>query len=186
MNTLYLRIAFAALVALVVYPYTLYPLALWLLSHGRPRPWKQREITPRLSVIVAAHNEEKVLADKLDNTLAFDYPEDRLEILVASDGSTDRTDEIAAAYAPQVTLVRLDEQSGKQVALNRAVEASTGDVLLFTDASVFLAPHAAQAVARNFGDPRVGAHCLPGVFKTIFSLVTGAADEPFGPPARRP
>lgn len=173
MNTLYLQIAFASLLALVAYPYTLYPVALWLLARLRPRPWEQRDVTPRLSVIIAAHNEERVLADKLNNTLALDYPADRLEILVASDGSTDRTDEIAADYAPRVTLVRLDEQSGKQVALNRAVETSTGDVLLFTDASVFLDSQAARAVARNFADPQVGA--VSSVIR-IYESVAAARD----------
>lgn len=142
---------------LVIYPYTIYPACLWLLTRIRAMPWKRVAYHPRLSVIIAAYNEEEIIGAKIANTLAFDYPPHRLEILVASDCSTDRTDEIARGHGYQVRLVRLAERSGKQVALNRAIEESTGEIILFTDASVFLEPMAAARLTRNFADPRVGA-----------------------------
>lgn len=182
-NTIYFRAAFLLLIAFVLYPYTLYPLLLWCLTKLRPRPWCREEIMPRLSVIIAAHNEEAVIRDKLENTLAFDYPLENLEIVVASDGSTDRTDEIVKEFAPAARLVRLPGQSGKQVALNHAVEVSTGEVLLFTDASVFLNPQAGRAVVRNFADPQVGA--VSSVI-SIYESVAAARDasvEGTGPDA---
>lgn len=157
MNSVTLYGIIVLLLALVVYPYTLYPLVLWLLAKIRPRRWNRQEFYPKLSVIIAAHNEQAVIRRKIENTLAFDYPEELLEILVASDGSTDATEAIVEDFSPRVRLVRLAEQSGKQVALNRAVEASTGEVLLFTDAAVFLSPDAGRNVCRNFADPKVGA-----------------------------
>lgn len=155
--TLVCRIILVAMGVLVVYPYTIYPVCLWFLNRVRSQPWKRTTFHPRLSVIIAAHNEEGIIAAKIANTLAFDYPPHRVEVLVASDCSSDRTDEIVQGVGYQVRLIRLEERSGKQVALNRAVEESTGDILLFTDAAVFLEPIAASRLVRNFADPRVGA-----------------------------
>ena len=146
-----------SLAGLIVYPYTLYPLLLWLLNRLFGKEWTREPVTPRLSMIIAAFNEQAIIGEKLANTLALNYPADQLEIVVVSDCSTDRTDAIVAEHAPRVKLVRLEERAGKQLALNRGVEQATGEILVFTDASVLLAPSAVAALARNFADPKVGA-----------------------------
>lgn len=151
------RVAVIILFVLLAYPYTLYPALLALLAKWSPRPWAREPFLPKISVLIAAHNEAGVLKAKIQNTLALDYPPDRLEVIIASDGSTDDTDAIAESFAPRVRLVRLAERSGKQVALNRAAEAATGEVFVFTDASVYLDVKAARALMRNFVDPQVGA-----------------------------
>lgn len=151
------RIFVALSVLLLVYPYTIYPAILWLVVRWRPRPWAREPFLPKVSVLIAAHNEAAILRSKLENTLALDYPADRLEVIVASDGSSDDTDAIAESFAPRVRLVRLNERSGKQVALNQAAQAATGEIYVFTDASVYLDAGAIKALARNFVDPAVGA-----------------------------
>jgi cellulose synthase/poly-beta-1,6-N-acetylglucosamine synthase-like glycosyltransferase len=152
-----LRLAVALLLAIVVYPYTLYPLALWLIHRLRPRPWRAGAFQPSLSVLIAAYNEEAMIRQKLQNTFELEYPEDRFEVIVVSDCSDDATDDIVRSFAPRAKLVRLPERSGKQIALNRAVEVAKGEILLFTDASVNLDSAVARELAGNFLDPRVGA-----------------------------
>ena len=87
-------VVFWGAIAMLVYVYAGYPLLVFVLARLRPRPVRRGPELPSVSFIVAAYNEEAVIADKLRNTLAIDYPADRLEIIVASDGSTDRTEEI--------------------------------------------------------------------------------------------
>src|SRR5262245_42685063 len=117
-------------IAVVVYVYVGYPLLIFLLAQVRPRPVRQAAIEPKISFICAAYNEEASIADKLANTLALDYPRDRFEIIVVSDGSSDRTEEIVRTrFADRVTLLALRGRNGKTAAQNRAVEASHGDIL---------------------------------------------------------
>lgn len=170
------RILAAVLFLLLVYPYAVYPAALWALRRLRPRPWSKAPYRPKVSILVAAHNEAPVLAAKLRNTLELDYPADRREVVVASDASTDGTDEIARSFAPQVRLVRLDQRSGKQAALNRAAASASGEIFVFTDASVRLAPDALEALTRNFADPSIGA--VSSVIR-----VTSAAGDGLAAPA---
>src|SRR5690606_3827973 len=108
------------------------------------------------SLIIAAHNEAKTIRTKLDNILALDYPAGKLEVIIASDGSTDGTDAIVQGYAPQgVRLLSLPRQ-GKAPALNAAVAAATGEILVFSDANSLYAPQAIRALTRPFADPSVG------------------------------
>jgi hypothetical protein len=151
------RVIALLLLLLIVYPYLVYPLLLWGLRRIIGHTWSKGDFYPPISVIMAAHNEKSVIAQKLENTLALEYPPDRLEIIVVSDCSTDGTNEIVQSYAPRVKLLPLFDRSGKQVALNRAVEIAAGDILLFTDASVNLSPKVAKYLTRNFLDPHVGA-----------------------------
>ena len=147
---------------LVVYVYFCYPLLLLVLSKLRRAQLIQKaDFTPTVSVIIAAYNEEEVLAKKIENCLGLDYPKEKLEIIVASDGSTDSTNEIVKTFASQgVRLVALASNRGKSAAQNRAVAEAHGDVLLFTDANVRLWPNAVRKVIRNFGDENVG--CVVG------------------------
>ncbi len=115
---------------------------------------------PTVSFVIAAYNEQRVIARKLDNTLALDYPRERLEILVAADGSTDATVAIASRYADRgVRVLHEPERRGKSAALNRAVAACRGEIVVLSDANNDFAADALRALVRHFADPRVGGVC---------------------------
>ncbi|MDQ3686917.1 MAG: glycosyltransferase family 2 protein [Acidobacteriota bacterium] len=149
-------------VAWLVYAYVGYPLLLVLASRLRPRAVRRNEAeTPTVSVIITAYNEERDLSAKLENTLALDYPKDKLEIIVASDCSTDRTDEIARGFAARgVRLHRQSERLGKTAAQNAAVEVARGEIILFSDATTLYQRDVLRRMAPNFADPSVG--CVAG------------------------
>jgi cellulose synthase/poly-beta-1,6-N-acetylglucosamine synthase-like glycosyltransferase len=140
----------------VVYVYVGFPLLLFLLAKIVPRPVRKAPITPAVTMIIAAYNEEDVIAAKLDNTLALDYPPELLEILVASDGSTDRTNAIVATYAPRVRLLSY-ARAGKTSAQNHAVQEAQNEILLFSDASTVYHRGCVRAMVANFADPTVGS-----------------------------
>lgn len=145
----------------LLYTYVGYPLLLALVSLLRPRAVCRAEYQPCVSVVIAAYNEERDLAAKLENTLALDYPPELLEILVASDCSTDRTDEIAREFAAcGVRLHRQGVRLGKTAAQNAAVELARGDVVLFSDATTLYQPNVLRMMMPNFADPTVG--CVAG------------------------
>jgi cellulose synthase/poly-beta-1,6-N-acetylglucosamine synthase-like glycosyltransferase len=113
---------------------------------------------PRVSLVVAAFDEEGCIREKVQNSLALDYPPDRLEILVGCDGCTDRTAAVAReAGGARVRVVELSPRAGKATVLARLVPAATGDLVVLTDANVMLDPEAIRALARRFRDPEVGA-----------------------------
>jgi cellulose synthase/poly-beta-1,6-N-acetylglucosamine synthase-like glycosyltransferase len=144
--------------AMLVYVYAGYPILLSILSvfFRRRLPWPG--FTPRLSILIAAFNEEGGIQKKIDQTLALDYPDDLMEILVLSDGSTDRTDDIVRAFQdPRVRLLRVTGRKGKTNAQNEGVEVATGDVLVFSDATTVYHPQALRYLACSYVDPRVGA-----------------------------
>jgi cellulose synthase/poly-beta-1,6-N-acetylglucosamine synthase-like glycosyltransferase len=151
---------------LVVYTYLLYPVVLFLAS-STARRWGRSAVAPgggvlpSVSLVIAAHNEERYLTAKLANLAALDYPRDRLEILFVSDGSTDGTNEILgrAAQAGTITVVTLPSRGGKSNALNQAVPRAKHDVLVFSDAATLFAPDAVRKMVQHFADPRVGVVC---------------------------
>lgn len=159
------EVAFWCSVALVLYAYVGYPCALMALALLRDRPVKKACITPRVSFVIAAHNEERRIAEKIENTLRQNYPPDALEIIVASDCSTDRTDDIVRSYSPQVWLVRARERTGKEAAQQLAVRAALGDILIFSDVATALAPDAVSTIVKNFADPTVG--CVSSVDRFV-------------------
>src|SRR5262245_47429880 len=135
MNTVAAIVFFLSL-GLILYAYVGYPIALYTLSRIFGRRVRRAEITPHLSIIIAAYNEERDITRKLDETLALDYPKEKMEIIVASDCSSDRTDEIVRGYAGQgVILHRRPQRLGKTSAQNHAVQVSTGEILIFSDAT---------------------------------------------------
>ncbi|HEX3277796.1 MAG TPA: glycosyltransferase [Thermoleophilaceae bacterium] len=138
----------------VAWVYAGYPLTLWLLGVVRPSPRETGWLEPRVSVIVAAHDEVEVIADKVANVLASAYPAERLELIVASDGSLDGT--VEAARDAGAALVLDLPRMGKLAALNRAVAAARGEVLVFTDADSLFEPGTLRRIASNFADERVG------------------------------
>ncbi|MFN2454905.1 MAG: glycosyltransferase family 2 protein [Pyrinomonadaceae bacterium] len=147
--------------AAIFYTYAGYPVLLFVVSRLRPRAIKRAEWTPTVSVIITAYNEERDLRAKLENTLALDYPADKLEIIVASDCSNDRTDEIAREFAARgVRLHRQAERLGKTAAQNAAVERAQGDFILFSDATTLYQPDVLRQMMPNFADPEIG--CVAG------------------------
>jgi glycosyltransferase involved in cell wall biosynthesis len=138
-----------------------YPLAMGLLARLRPRPVRKAEQTPSVALVISAHNEEAVIRRRIENALALDYPEEVLEVVVASDGSTDLTDGIVgelAAANPRLRLLQCPRE-GKVAAQHRAVRATASDVLAFTDANSEWKPDALRALMRNLADPEVGYVC---------------------------
>jgi poly-beta-1,6-N-acetyl-D-glucosamine synthase len=152
-------ITFWISLAACVYIYFGYPALLWILSRVRTRPVAEADIRPSMTMIVPAHNEERTIEAKLANTLELDYPPEQLEILVVSNGSTDRTCEIVrSANDPRVRLIDLPE-AGKVAALNEGAGQAAGDVLVFSDADFLLERDALLHIARKFADPTVGGVC---------------------------
>lgn len=139
----------------------LYSLFAAAVARVRPRPIGKCELAPRVSVIVTAHDEEAVINQRLENLLALDYPAALVEIVVASDGSSDRTDELVAAVAarePRVRLLRCPRE-GKVAAQNAAVRATTREVIAFTDANGRWEPDALRHLVANFADRAVAYVC---------------------------
>jgi len=146
-------------VALVAYVYAGYPLALALLARLRPKPgWKPPDDLPAVTLVIAAYNEEDVIARKLENSLGLDYPSDRLQIIVAADGSSDSTAEIVRSYSDRgVELSYSPERMGKSAAVGRALSLARGDVVVLSDANNLYAADALRLLVAPFADPRVGA-----------------------------
>jgi cellulose synthase/poly-beta-1,6-N-acetylglucosamine synthase-like glycosyltransferase len=151
-------------VALVAYGYVGYAVLVWMCArlfgrHEEPRPVADADL-PRVTLLIAAHNEAAVIRARLENALALDYPRDRLEILVASDGSKDATAEIVRGFARRgVRLLDYQPNRGKAATLNAAWAEVTGDIVLLSDANTFTDRDAPRRLARWFRDPRVGAVC---------------------------
>ncbi|WP_417566817.1 glycosyltransferase family 2 protein [Marinobacter sp.] len=141
-----------------LFSYFIYPLLLQFLPHryGAKRPHRRLQSDPKVSLIVTAHNEAGRIREKLENCLALDYPE--LEIIVASDASTDDTDSIVLEYGARgVKLARAEERKGKEHAQLQAIKRATGDILIFSDVATFIPEDALGRMVRYFDDPSVGA-----------------------------
>ena len=138
-----------------------YPLAAAGLARLRPRPVRRADATPEVTVVVAAHDEEGVIARRLENLLALDYPAERLEVVVASDGSTDGTDAAVEAVAARDARVRLLPlpREGKVAAQDAAVAQTERELVAFSDANALWEPHALRALVRSFADPEVAYVC---------------------------
>lgn len=147
--------------AAIVYHYCGYPLVLLALNRLIKRPPVQTaEITPSVSLVISAYNEEEVIQKKVENALAIDYPQDQFEIVVASDGSTDQTCAIVQEYASRgVKLYHSPERRGKNGALNAVAQHVRGDILVFTDANGMFQQNAIRELVQPFADPRVGCVC---------------------------
>lgn len=140
------------------YSYFIYPVLLKLLPARKTAEFTETESFPSLSLIITAHNEEGRIREKLENTLKIDYPADFLEIIVASDFSTDETDNIVESYSEKgIRLVRADQRKGKEYAQLCAIRASTGEILVFSDVATQIPTDALRLVAGHFIDEQVGA-----------------------------
>jgi cellulose synthase/poly-beta-1,6-N-acetylglucosamine synthase-like glycosyltransferase len=149
-------------VMLIAYAYAGYPLALAVAALVRTRPVAKGDVSPAVTIIITAYNEERRIAAKLENTLKLVYPRDNLEILVASDSSSDRTDEIVNSYrARGIRLVRAPLRKGKEAAQKLAVAEARGQILVFSDVATILPENAVANIVKNFSDPTVG--CVSSV-----------------------
>ena len=169
------EIAFWASLGLIVWTHVGYPIALLALARlARPRRAAHDDRAPHVSLIIAAHDEEAVIEAKVANALALDYPRDRLEVIVASDGSTDRTVELARAAGADVVLDL--PRAGKVPAQNAAAERAGGEVLAFSDANATWAPDALLRLVAPFADPKVGYVCGQATFSRQ-AAADGTANE---------
>ncbi len=138
-----------------------YPVLIALLAKLFRKPHQQKTITPSVTLIISAFNEEQVIEKKIENSLQLTYPKQQLEIIIVSDASTDRTDEIVRkCQSEQVKLLRLPQRGGKTVGLNEAVKVSQGDILVFSDANIMYKQDVIANLVQNFYDPSVG--CATG------------------------
>ncbi|MFL6257461.1 MAG: glycosyltransferase family 2 protein [Pyrinomonadaceae bacterium] len=166
------EILFWASACALLYAYAGYPLLVWAVARLRPRPVRRAACEPTVSVVITAYNEERDLAAKLENTLQLDYDHAKLEVIVASDCSNDRTDEIARGFAARgVRLHRQAERLGKTAAQNAAVELARGEVILFSDATTLYQRDVLRALVPNFADPSVG--CVAGHLVYVDPARTG-------------
>jgi len=146
------------IILLLAYPYCIYPLLLWWATRHKDESinYTSDFFCPEVSLILSVYNEEKVIEEKIDNFQSLNYPSDKMELLIVSDGSTDLTDSlIRGRMGPSIRLIR-QEREGKTAALNRAVEQSKAEVLVFTDANTFFAPDALQYLVAPFINPVIG------------------------------
>jgi cellulose synthase/poly-beta-1,6-N-acetylglucosamine synthase-like glycosyltransferase len=151
-----LELVFWVAAGLLVYTHVGYPVLLRLFARGEQPPLTAGEL-PSVSLIVAAHDEEQVIDRRIQNVFALDYPRDRLELIVSSDGSTDAT--VERAHAAGADLVLDLPRGGKIRAQDAAVERARGDIVAFSDANAYWHPDALRALVARFGDPTVGYVC---------------------------
>ena len=144
---------------LIFYVYAGYPILAACVGFFLPRPVRRNAAgeAPRVTILIPAYNEESGIQKTLENKLALDYPRERMEIVVVSDGSEDRTDEIVRGYADQgVKLLRQEPRGGKTKALNMALHNIRGEIVVFSDANSIYSTNALKMLVRNFADPDVG------------------------------
>lgn len=144
-------------ISTVLYTYFGYPALLTLLARTRPKPKPYPQLTPTVTLLIAAYNEEAVIAQKVENSLALDYPAEKLQILVANDGSNDKTAHIVRQYASRgIELNSYSIRQGKIAAINQAMPLARGEIVVLTDAPNFFEPNALRELVAPFADPTVG------------------------------
>ena len=148
--------------ATIGYAYVGYAGWLWLRSRWAPRPIRRGTLEPVVSAVMVVRNEEAVLRRKLENLLTLDYPSEKMQVVVVSDGSTDRTTAILKDFDAnsRVRTLLKPESHGKALGLNDAIKLTNGEILQFTDARQKIEPAALRLLVENFADPAVG--CVSG------------------------
>ncbi|MBE0500813.1 MAG: glycosyltransferase family 2 protein [Desulfuromonadales bacterium] len=151
---------------LIFWAYFGYPLSLEVVSLFRSQAVAKGDYLPSMTLIITVHNEEKRIREKLENTLGIDYPRNRLQVLVASDGSTDATNSIVSEYADRgIDLFEVRRRGGKENAQREAVAVATGEIIAFSDVATIILPDGLRAIAANFADPTVG--CVSSVDRIV-------------------
>ena len=151
------EIIFCVSLIALVYIYLGYPLIVLLLAAFRPRHVRKESFEPCVSILIAAYNEERHIRNTIRNKLAQNYPKDKIEIIIISDGSNDKTDVIVQSFSDKgVKFFRQEPRKGKTAALNFGVQQAKGEIILFSDANSIYDPEAVRNLTRNFHDPKVG------------------------------
>lgn len=150
------ELVFWIAVGIPLYAFLGYPLVLLALRLGMHREVRKAPIRPFVSLLIPAYNEARVIARKIENSLTLDYPRDRIEIVIVSDGSSDQTVNIARS-AGGARVLALPQNRGKVAALNAAVPGLSGEIIVFSDASAMLGPDSVRRLMENFADLSVGA-----------------------------
>lgn len=159
---------------MIIYHYLLFPLCTVLIAVFGERPVSKGDILPRVSLIIAAYNEEKVIEAKIRNCFQLEYARDKLEIIIVSDGSTDKTSQIVEAYRSMGVIGLFDPpRKGKTAALNRAVARASGEIVVFSDANSMYDHKAIMFLVRNFQDRSVGGVC--GRKKIVENMTRGSS-----------
>ena len=165
-----MKLLFWFSIFLIFYAYLLYPIWLFLRARLYPRLVRGKPIFPKVSIVIAVRNEGKHLEEKLHNLQQLDYPREFVETLVVSDGSTDQTNDILSNLSDsRVRSIILPAHGGKAEALNRAIEAVNGDIVVFMDARQRVATDSLKMLVESFADPAVG--CVSG------ALMLGDGEE---------
>jgi poly-beta-1,6-N-acetyl-D-glucosamine synthase len=155
------KLLFWLSMSLISFAYAGYPICLYLRARYWPRPVRRARAFPRVTIVLAVHNEEQNLLRKLDNLAALDYPADCLDVIVVSDGSTDQTNMILGAWQDSGRrAVILPKHQGKANALNHGMAEARGEIICFTDARQIIASNGLNNLIANFADPSVG--CASG------------------------
>ena len=163
----------------IAYTYLGYPLWLWIRSRWCRKPVRSGPYIPFLSIIMIVRNEEKVLPRKLRNLLDLNYPDESLEIVMVSDGSTDSTNQILSEHTanPRFRVILNPQQQGKAAGLNAAMSLVRGEIVVFTDARQQIEPDAIRVLVENFADPEIG--CASGELM-LGDPETGEAEQGMG------
>jgi cellulose synthase/poly-beta-1,6-N-acetylglucosamine synthase-like glycosyltransferase len=170
------EILFWVCIGVLLYVYALYPLSLRALAGCFGRRAYGATEPPSVTIIITAYNEERCIRAKLENLLALNYPPERLDIVVASDGSTDATEQIAASFeSRRVRVLRVEGRRGKTACQNAAAAVATGEVLVFTDATTRLHADALRHLVAGFADPSVG--CVGGSLRYVSEVDNVAGRE---------
>ena len=157
---------FVASLFLVFHAYFGYPLSLFLLGCFRKLTIRKASIEPTVTLIITVCNEERRIREKMENTIAIDYPREKLQVFVASDGSTDRTNEIIMEFTPHgIELLAFTDRRGKENAQKDAVALAKGEIIVFSDVSTSLEPLGLREIVANFADQLVG--CVSSVDRVI-------------------
>jgi cellulose synthase/poly-beta-1,6-N-acetylglucosamine synthase-like glycosyltransferase len=152
-----LEIIFIGSIIMIIYAYAGYPLSMILFGLLRNKMARKQPFFPGVSFIISAHNEEKRIRKKIENTLALNYPREKVQVIVASDGSTDLTDTVVKTYeGERVLLHALKERSGKERAQKEALKIANGEIIVFSDVATMLEPQSLKEIVSNFADPDVG------------------------------
>lgn len=158
----------------LAYIYAGYPLLIALLSKLRPKAVRRGHFQPHVTILIAAHNEERHLEQTLRNKLSLDYPRDKMEIIVVSDASSDRTEDIVRGFACDgVHLIRQAARAGKTAALNRGLALARGEIIVFSDANSLYDRQALRFLMENLHDPSVGYVTGRMVYADQRGTVTG-------------
>lgn len=159
---------------LILYLYLGYPLLVLIISMIKPKHVRREYCEPSVTIIIAAHNEEGVIHSTIANKLDLDYPKDKLDVLVVSDGSIDQTDSIVQQFSDcNVTLIRQEPRAGKTSALNLAITHATGDIVVFSDANSLYATDALRYLVSNFSDQGVGYVSGRMIYTDLNGVING-------------